>query len=111
ETFVRETIKRLHSADNDNARLFLQGDTSPESYARAASLLLGVANIPIELVHTIQLRESRQQQPELWLRTFNGEQWLYFNPDDGTQGLPDDRLIWWAGEQPLLQVAGGAKPQ
>jgi len=111
ETFVSETIKRLHSSDSDNAKLFLQGDTSPENYARAVSLLLGVANIPTELVYTIQLQESKQQQPELWLRTFDGKQWLYFNPDSGSQGLPDDRLIWWTGDEPLLQVTGGAKPQ
>src|SRR5690606_33801568 len=52
-----------------------------------------------------------QQTPELWLRSFNGESWLYFNPESGEQGLPSDRVIWWTGDEPLGTVEGGKKPQ
>ena len=106
ETFVSETIKRVNSEDSDNVRLLLGGDHSPENRARVVDLLLAVAHIPAEPVHTLQLAESSSQQPELWLRTFNGQNWLYFNPADGRQGLPEDRLVWWSGEQPLLTLEG-----
>ena len=52
-----------------------------------------------------------QQSPELWLRSFNGENWLYFNPESGEQGLPSDRVVWWTGDEPLVSIEGGKKPQ
>ncbi|HEX5677169.1 MAG TPA: inactive transglutaminase family protein [Alcanivorax sp.] len=106
ETFVSETIKRVNNMESDNVRLLLGGDRSPENRARVVDLLLAVAHIPAEPVHTLELNESRNQQPELWLRTYNGKNWLYFNPLDGRQGLPDDRLVWWSGDKPLLELEG-----
>lgn len=107
ETFISETIKRVNNPNNDNVRLLLGGDLRPENRAKVVDLLLAVAHIPAEPVHTIQLTDSRSQQPELWLRTFNGKNWLYFNPLNGQQGLPEDRLVWWSGEKPLLTLEGG----
>jgi hypothetical protein len=49
------------------------------------------------------------QTPELWLRSFNGNDWLYFNPETGEQGLPSDRLLWWTGDDNLITVDGGKK--
>lgn len=46
-------------------------------------------------------------QPELWLRTFNGQRWLYFNPVNGREGLPEDQLVWWSGDAPLMTLEGG----
>src|SRR5690606_27319063 len=43
--------------------------------------------------------------------SFNGEKWLYFNPETGEQGLPADRLIWWFGDEPLISVDGGRRAQ
>ncbi|MCY1528839.1 7 transmembrane helices usually fused to an inactive transglutaminase [compost metagenome] len=65
----------------------------------------------MERVHTIRLVSEQSQSPELWLRSFNGENWLYFNPDSGEQGLPSDRLIWWTGDDSLITVDGGKKVQ
>ena len=106
ETFVSETIKRVNNMESDNVRLLLGGDRSPENRARVVDLLLAVAHIPAEPVHTLELNESRDQEPELWLRTYNGKSWLYFNPLDGRQGLPEDRLVWWSGDKPLLALEG-----
>ncbi|MNQ80651.1 hypothetical protein D3C85_956400 [compost metagenome] len=52
---------------------------------------------------------DQPQTPELWLRSFNGTDWLYFNPDTGEQGLPADRLLWWTGDDNLITVDGGKK--
>src|SRR5699024_325100 len=110
ETFISETIKRVNDPKDDNAQLLLDGNSSPENNARVVALLLGVANIPTQLVYTLQLADSRTQQPELWLRTYNGQEWLYFNPVTGKESLPDDRIVWWTGQQPLLSLEGGSKP-
>ena len=62
-------------------------------------------------VHTIRLNADQPQTPELWLRSFNGDKWLFFNPGTGEQGLPGDRLVWWTGDEPLISTEGGRNPQ
>ncbi|MCY1424085.1 7 transmembrane helices usually fused to an inactive transglutaminase [compost metagenome] len=64
----------------------------------------------MERVHTLRLLANQQQSPELWLRSYNGKDWLYFNPETGEQGLPSDRLIWWLGDESLVSIEGGKKP-
>ncbi|MAB98220.1 MULTISPECIES: inactive transglutaminase family protein [Pseudomonas] len=107
ETFISETIKRVNNEADDNAKLLLGGDASTENKAKAVELLLSIAHVPMERVHTIRLAAEIQQDPELWLRSFNGEKWLYFNPVSGEQGLPSDRLVWWVGNDPLMNLEGG----
>lgn len=110
ETFISETIKRVNNTSDDNVRLLLGGDTSSERKANAIDLLLSIAHVPMQRLHTIRLQADIAQEPELWLRSFNGDKWLYFNPQSGAQGLPSDRLIWWLGDEPLVTLEGGSKP-
>ena len=65
----------------------------------------------MERVHTIRLVADQPQTPELWLRSFNGQDWLYFSPETGEQGLPADRLVWWTGDENLVSIEGGKKLQ
>ncbi|KAB5626988.1 inactive transglutaminase family protein [Pseudomonas sp. MH2] len=109
ETFVSETIKRVNNPNDDNAKLLLAGDNSPMKKAQVIDLLLSIAHVPMEKVHTIRLVADTPQSPELWLRSFNGNAWLYFNPETGEQGLPNDRLLWWTGDENLITVDGGKK--
>ncbi|WP_213877720.1 inactive transglutaminase family protein [Pseudomonas sp. dw_358] len=109
ETFISETIKRVNNPDDHNVRLLLGGDPSPASKARVVDLLLSIAHVPIENVHTLRLVADQPQQPELWLRSYNGRNWLYFDPQSGAQGLPGDRLLWWIGDENLISVDGGRK--
>ena len=109
ETFVSETIRRVNDTDDDNVRLLLNGDYSVKSRAHIVDTLLAAAHIPAEQVHTVRLGIQSPQQPELWLRTYNGTRWLYFNPGDGSQGMPEDRLVWWSGNQPLAKLEGGRR--
>ncbi|MCJ0973400.1 inactive transglutaminase family protein [Pseudomonas sp. PS1] len=111
ETFISEAIKRVNNANDDNVRLLLGGDASTANKARVVELLLSIAHVPMERVHTIRLAADTAQSPELWLRSFNGDKWLYFNPENGEQGLPKDRLIWWTGDDPLLSLEGGRNAQ
>ncbi|WP_068827200.1 osmotic stress tolerance membrane protein RloB [Pseudomonas sp. BMS12] len=111
ETFISEAIKRVNNVNDDNVKLLLGGDTSSANKAKVIDLLLSIAHVPMERVHTIRLASDIQQSPELWLRSFNGENWLYFNPESGQQGLPADRVVWWTGDEPLISIDGGKKPQ
>ncbi|MGH8352059.1 MAG: inactive transglutaminase family protein [Pseudomonas sp.] len=111
ETFISETIKRVNNANDDNVKLLLAGDASTPNKAKIIELLLSIAHVPMERVHTIRLVADQPQNPELWLRSFDGENWLYFNPETGEQGLPADRLVWWVGDGSLLNIEGGKKAQ
>ncbi|WP_339490680.1 osmotic stress tolerance membrane protein RloB [Pseudomonas sp. EL_65y_Pfl2_R95] len=111
ETFISETIKRVNNANDDNAKLLLSGDASTSNKAKAVELLLSIAHVPMERVHTVRLAAEIQQVPELWLRSFNGDKWLYFNPETGEQGLPADRLVWWVGDDDLIKLDGGKQAQ
>ncbi|MBC3363687.1 inactive transglutaminase family protein [Pseudomonas sp. SWRI154] len=109
ETFISEAIKRVNNLNDDNVKLLLAGDPSSSNKARIVELVLSIAHVPVEKVHTIRLVADQPQTPELWLRSFNGTDWLYFNPDSGEQGLPTDRLLWWTGDENLITVDGGKK--
>ena len=111
ETFISETIKRVNNSGDDNVKLLMAGDASTANKAKIIELLLSIAHVPMERVHTIRLAADIQQSPELWLRSFNGEDWLYFNPETGEQGLPTDRLVWWTGDSQLVGIEGGKKAQ
>ncbi|UVE19381.1 inactive transglutaminase family protein [Pseudomonas sp. LS44] len=111
ETFISETIKRVNNLNDDNVKLLLAGDPSTVNKAKTIELLLSIAHVPMERVHTLRLIADQPQTPELWLRSFNGENWLYFNPETGEQGMSNDRLIWWIGDEPLISVDGGKKAQ
>src|SRR5699024_6070405 len=111
ETFITEMVRRLNNQDDDNVALLHGGDLSPENRARVIETLLSVAHIPSEHVHTLRLTPSQKQLPELWLRSHNGKRWVYFNPVTGKQGLPEDRVVWWFGREPVAAVDGGSKPQ
>ncbi|WP_295475061.1 inactive transglutaminase family protein [uncultured Pseudomonas sp.] len=110
ETFVSEAIKRVNNPKDDNAKLLLGGDPSVARKAQVTDLLLSIAHVPMEKVHTIRLEAGTPQTPELWLRSFNGKEWLYFNPETGESGLPADRLLWWTGDEPLVSIDGARKP-
>ncbi len=109
ETFISEAIKRVNNPSDDNARLLLGGDSSAARKAQVTDLLLSIAHVPMEKVHTIRLEAGQPQVPELWVRSFNGKEWLYFNPETGESGLPEDRMLWWIGDEPLITVDGGRK--
>lgn len=107
ETFISEAIKRLSQKDNDHVNVLMQGEASPEQKARALEILLASAHIPMQRVHVLDLSRSNTQKLDLWIRSFNGKRWLYFEPESGAKGLPDDRLVWWYGDDPLVEVDGG----
>ena len=111
ETFISETVRKVGDAGNENVRLLLDGDFSPQNRARVIEMLLALAHIPAEQVHALHMVESREQETELWMRSFDGDEWIYFNPDEGVRPLPEDRIIWWSGQEPLVELEGGERPR
>lgn len=107
-----ELLKRLaDSAGDQNVGLLLGGKTDSTSRARVAITVLAAAQIPARLIRGVNLVDRERQARVLpWLEVHDGERWLYFDPANGAQGLPDNFLIWWRGEEPLYGMDGGYKP-
>jgi hypothetical protein len=107
-----ELLKRLaDSADDQNVDLLLGGNTDSTSRARVAITVLAAAQIPARLIRGVNLVDRERQARVLpWLEVHDGERWVYFDPANGAQGLPDNFLIWWRGEEPLYGMDGGSKP-
>lgn len=111
-SFTVELLKRLASPENDqNVGLLLENRTDPTVRARTAVTVLAAAQIPARLVRGVSLVDRERQARVLpWLEVHDGDRWLYFDPATGAQGLPDNFLIWWRGEEPLYTMDGGGKP-
>lgn len=65
ETFISEAIKRTNNLNDDNVKLLLAGDPSTPHKAKIVELLLSIAHVPVEKVHTIRLVADQPQTPEL----------------------------------------------
>ncbi len=110
ETFIAQAIKLLNDASDENIKLLLHQNNTLAHKLDVLETLLANAHIPIQRLHVIRLTKSVDQQPQLWLRSYNGNQWLYFNMENGLRKLPADSLIWWYGNTPLMRLDGGSNP-
>lgn len=107
-TFTRELIKNLNDADSQNASLLL----NKMSKVDATQKLLSYSQIPNKVVGVIQLEDGRRRQTiqhmnEIW----NGDQWVLFNPETGTQPNHPNLLVWDESNVSLLDVTGGQHSQ
>lgn len=126
-TFITATIKAVSEVKNDNVKLLLDNNNSIANKVNVIDLLLSQARIPMQRVHTLRLIQGTNQKPELWIRSYieptvskkniadakdansGTGKWYYFNPETGKVGLPDDRIIWWVGDNDLLTVDNGSQ--
>ncbi|NNN99929.1 gonadoliberin III [Vibrio sp. B1-2] len=107
-TFTRELIKNLNDTDSQNASLLL----NKMSKVDATQKLLSYSQIPNKVVGVIQLEDGRRRQTiqhmnEIW----NGDQWVLFNPETGTQPNHPNLLVWDESNVSLLDVTGGQNSQ
>jgi hypothetical protein len=112
-SFTTELLQRLSDRSPDpNVELLLAGVSTSADFVEVATTLLASARIPSRTVHGFPLG-GRQRSAELvtWLEVHDGDRWLYFNPANGDQSLPDRFLVWWRGNEPLVSVEGGSNVQ
>jgi len=104
-------IRRLNDPSPDqNASLFRRnGTASSADAAQTISTLLAGARIPARIVRGIQLQDQvREARLVPWLEIYDGNEWVFLDPQTGERGLPPNYLAWWRGARPLLQVEGGS---
>ena len=109
ESFAEELLKRLAQPIADqNVELLLGPVPSAADRARTAQTLLAAARIPARVIRGIYLQDQQRRAKIVsWLEVHDGTRWLYFDPATGNQGLPDNFLLWWTGQDPLLDLDGG----
>jgi len=108
QTFAAEVLERINGTTEDaNIKLFLDEGNSPLDRARLAQTLLAGAQIPSLLVHGIMLNKDVQRVAvKTMLGVWDGEEWLIFDPQNGQEGIPPGFMIWWRGEEELVNVSG-----
>jgi len=112
-SFTSELLRLMNDPSPDpNVELLRSNSDSNASFVETVTTILASARIPARLVRGFKL-EGRQRNAEMltWLEVHDGDDWRYFNPSTGEETLPDNFLIWWRGNEPLVNVEGGSNVQ
>ena len=112
-TFTSELLRHLNDPEPDeNTALFLSSGRSLGQRVEIAVSLLAAGEIPARAAYGLVLEEGeRHAQFNPVLEVWDGDSWLWFDPATGEEGLPEDVLIWWDGDKPLIDVVGGSNPE
>ena len=109
-SFTTELLRRVNDPSPDpNVELLMAGAESSADFVRVITTILASARIPARMVRGFPL-SGRQRSAQLvaWLEVHDGDDWLYFNPVTGEETLPDRFLVWWRGNESLVNVEGGS---
>ncbi len=112
-TFTAELLRHLNDPEPDeNTALFLASGRSLGQRVEIAVSLLEAGDIPSRAAYGLLLEEGeRHAQFSPFLEVWDDDEWLWFNPATGEEGLPGNLLIWWDGDKPLIDVVGGSNPE
>ena len=109
-SFTTELLRRVNDLSPDpNVELLMSGVDSNADFVDVVTTILAAARIPARMVRGFPLA-GRQRSAALvaWLEVHDGDKWLYFNPETGEQNLPERFLVWWRGNEQLVNVQGGS---
>ncbi len=108
-SFTYELINQLRSSDkNENISLVKSLARTDEQMANLITKLLAVAHIPTRNVWAIELTDAANDViPEVFIQSYNGDEWLTFNPKTGVSGIPKGYIVWKVGNGSLYTLKGG----
>lgn len=112
-SFTSELLRAMNDPSPDpNVELLRLESRSRAEFVQSLTTILASARIPARVVHGLEL-DGRQRDAEMltWLEIHDGDDWRYFNPMTGDEALPDNFLVWWRGNEPLINVEGGSNVQ
>jgi len=109
-SFSSQAIQLLNAPSNHNSSLLLGMSSNQQEVIKTAITLHGMANIPAKFAYILTLHNSKKSNLELWLASYNGNRWQFFDPTTGAEGLPENTFIWAITDnEPILEVSGGQK--
>ncbi|MDZ7770256.1 MAG: inactive transglutaminase family protein [Woeseiaceae bacterium] len=108
-TFTEELLRQANAPSLDpNLTLLLSNAESRADFVQTMTTVLSAARIPARMLRGILLHDQQRQADIVpWLEIHDGDRWRYFNPSTGEEMLPDNYLIWWRGNEPLVRLEGG----
>jgi len=109
QTFSSALLGRMNAGNREDAiSLFLDTAGNDLDKAVLATTLLAGARIPSRVLQVLPLAgDTRRMGVIPWLAVHNGDDWLFFDPSTGEQGLPKDMFIWSWDATDLVDVSGG----
>lgn len=112
-SFTAELLRRMNDPSPDpNVELLTSNAATRTAFVESITTILAAARIPARMVHGLELQgRQRNVAPVAWLEVHDGERWRYFNPLTGEENLPNHFMIWWRGNEPLINVEGGSNVQ
>lgn len=112
-SFTSELLRIMNDPSPDpNVELLRSDSDSDADFVGTVTTILASARIPARIVRGFELNGRQRNAPLItWLEVHDGDRWRYFNPRTGDESLPDSFLIWWRGNEPLINVEGGSNVQ
>ena len=109
-SFTTELLRQLNDpAPEPHVSLLLSQTRDRTDFVNVAVQVLAAARYPARLVRGIELADRQRDATIVpYLEMHDSERWIYFDPIGGEPGLPDDFLVWWRGQDSLVQVDGGS---
>ncbi|ADE15162.1 conserved hypothetical protein [Nitrosococcus halophilus Nc 4] len=112
-SFTGELLVRLNAPNSDeNVQVLRKGIEDPIAWVDRVIYILAGARIPARIVHLLQLKDGINHGTLTpWLEVHNGQEWLAFDPKTGSRGFPENGLIWYVGNDSLINLEGGGSPK
>ncbi len=112
-SFTSELLRRMNDpSPGPNVELMMSGVTSNTDFVDVVTTMLAANRIPARMVRGFVLQgRQRRADPVTWLEVHDGDRWRYFDPVTGEEGMPPRYLIWWRGNERLVNVEGGSNVQ
>ncbi len=109
-SFATELLRHLNDPSPDsNVELLMSEVGTDTEFVDLVTTMLAAARIPARMVRGFELvGRQRNAQLTAWLEVHDGDRWRFFNPATGEENMPDRFLIWWRGNEPLVNVEGGS---
>ncbi|MGB5716212.1 MAG: inactive transglutaminase family protein [Gammaproteobacteria bacterium] len=109
ESYTLELLKQLNSsAPNENVELIRDKATGIGQWTDEIINVLKGVRIPARTIWGIDIVDSANNailRP--LLQVHNGDNWLTFNPETGSEGIPASFLVWKVGSRDISSLEGG----
>ena len=109
ESYTLELLKQLNSsAPNENVELIRDQASNSGQWAEEIINVLKGVRIPARTIWGIDISDAANNASlRPLLQVHNGDNWLTFDPDTGSEGIPTDFLVWKVGDRKISVLEGG----
>jgi hypothetical protein len=109
ESYTLELLKQLNSsAPNENVELIRDQASSTAQWTSEIINVLKGVRIPARIIWGIDITDSANDASlRPLLQVHNSSNWLTFDPETGSEGIPANFLVWKVGDKGVSALDGG----